>query len=583
MTLARPEYAWLFALLPVAFLGIRLKWKHRRRLAALVPTPRRTVRLARDGCFLAGLAFLALAATGPGMGQAPADAPRTSGRLVVALDCSKSMWAKDLSPDRLTAAKAAIRDILARLPDIQAGLVVFAGKAQLACPVTNDRPGLLLFLDAAGPAALPVGGTNLTAALEAAKLALLGAPGVILLVTDGEATTAAADAVRKTSVPVVTLAVGGAAPVTVPDGSGGLLRDAQDRPVQVGVDAAGLADLANTSGGSAFRLSPQTAGPAKDTARTLAGLLTHGSGGATGTARPTDRTTLCLLLGLTLLLLHLIDIPLGRSGAAVLALCGLGLAFVPRPILAATTAADAVSQGLSAMAAGQFDAARDHFLDARSRYPDAPTILFDLGTAYYRLGQFDRAVTAFDQAAKTASSASLRAAARYNQGNAAYRLGKIDQAIALYEAALRLAPNDADARANLQFLRAAKTPAPTPSNQPRPDGEKASRPDQGGTSQASGTATRPGKAPDAQGKDTGTGASNEPPEGTAQSDAPTGPSSDPNAPAVPLADRQGMAAGIKRTAPDATPGTPLLDKVPDLPGLPIAVPHYGQTNVEKDW
>ena len=43
------------------------------------------------------------------------------------------MGARDLAPDRLTAAKALVLDVLARLPRVQAGLVGFAGRASLAC------------------------------------------------------------------------------------------------------------------------------------------------------------------------------------------------------------------------------------------------------------------------------------------------------------------------------------------------------------------------------------------------------------------------------------------------------------------
>ena len=583
MMLLRPEYAWLFAAVPLAGLGLGLKWKRRRRLAALIATHRRAGRLVRDGCFLAGLALLALAAAGPGIGQGPAAADGP-GRLVVALDCSKSMWARDVAPDRLTAAKRLVRDVLAGLPDVPTGLVIFAGKARLACPVTGDRAGLLLFLDAASPKAVPTGGTSLTAALEAGRLALVGGDfGAVLLVSDGEETVAAADAARKSGPPVIAVAVGGTQPVTVPDGQGGILRDGKGRPVQVGADATALAALANASGGRAFRLSPDAAWPAPGVAATLEKLLVRPAVGQAVTTRPADRTLPCLALGLALFAVDLLAFPLGRNTAAALLALAV-LVSSATPARAATSAATAVDRGLAALDAGRFDEAREHFLAARARNPDAPVILFDLGTACYRLGRYDQALAAFDRTART-STGTLRARALYNQGNAAYRLGRIDQAAALYRAALAVDPNDTDARANLDFLASRPQPASgPPPAPPAPDG--AAPPGKTTAPAVSGEATKPGQAPVAQGQDDGTGQDADKPTSPASGpDALAGPAdrSGPDAAAVPLAAREGMAGGLKRAQPDERPGTAVMEKVPDLPGLPLPTPVYGRPTVEKDW
>lgn len=556
MTLLRPDYAWLFALLPLAGLGLYGRWRRRRRLTRLAAMPRPTGRIVRDAGFLLGLGLVMLAAAGPGIGQGPATGTETPGRLVVALDCSKSMWARDIAPDRLTAAKRLVREVLAALPDVPTGLVLFAGRARLICPITRDRAGLLLFLGTASPADMPVGGTNPTAALEAGRLALAGdKAGAVLFLSDGEGTVATDDA-PQTGAPVLAVAVGGRRPAAVPDGHGGLLRQGS-QPVRVGVDMAGLTALAEASGGRVYPLSPNAPSPAPALVKSLARRLGHRSERPGGALRPVDRTIPCLALGLLLLVGELADVRRGKAALALLVLMGLTWPSAPAR---ATTAASLVAGGLDALADGRYEAARELFLAARVRQPDAPAILFDLGAAAYRLGQFDRAFRDFGRVARAATGR-LREQALYNQGNAAYRLGRTAQAMALYRAALALLPDDADARANLEFLRIRQ--------QRVADAAKA--PDRAGSA-ATGQATRPGQASANQGRDSVKGR---------EADAPRPPQPSPGA--SDHASGQEKNAGVRRTQPDAKPGDALFQKVPDLPGLPLAVPVYGRPDVEKDW
>ena len=576
MTFLRPHWLWLLAAVPLCLAWAMLAARRRRAIAAAYPGlavgPGR--RALKSLCFLAGLSALALAAAGPRPG-APAEparpieaAPLT---LVIALDCSRSMLARDLAPDRLGAAKALILDVLARLPRVQAGLVGFAGRAWLACPVTADRSALALFLDALGPGEAPLGGTNPRAALEAAALALSAArPGAILLVSDGEETLPATDAAaRPADVPVFTVATGSALPVPVPDASGAPLRTSAGTPVAAGVDAAGLAALAQASGGAAFRLAPDAPPPAEALAQALLALARADAPQARPLPNDTASTPL-LALGIMLLLADAFLAPAGkRAGPALLLLLLAAL-----PAQAASTAGEKTVQGLDAFTRGDQQAALAAFLAARVRDPDSPAILFDIGTAYYRLGRFHDARTAFARAARTAPRA-LAAKARYNAGNAAYRLGDVPGAVAAYEAALALAPDDADAKANLDWLRARPTPPPSS------DEETADQ-------------NRPGPAPDGQdnGRDAPSGQAPAPTDGDdgsgkRQADAPPqpGPAQDPakaQEAQVPVAGQDGEKGGPRRAPSPGAADDPILDRIPDLPGLP-ATPVYGRPTVEKDW
>jgi Ca-activated chloride channel family protein len=529
--------------------------------------------------FLGGLFLAALSAAGPQWGQAPAMPTTGPGRLVIALDCSKSMLARDIPPDRLTAAKVLVRAVLARLPQLRVGLVTFAGQARLACPVTADRAGLLAFLDDASPQRMPLGGTDLAGALEAGRLALLGGePGVILLLSDGETTLESPDAAQTGHGPsVCTVAVGGALPTTVPAADGGLLRDAAGQPVEVGVDVAALADLAQRHGGQNFRLAPETPAPDAAIAAALRARLPTAPD-QNSSQRPADRTEFFLTLALVLLALHLLLTPVGRLACLAMLL----LPVWDAPALAAMTARELVEQGLAAFATGRYAQARELFLAARARAPDAPAILYDLGTAAYRLGDTATAARYFARAAQAASGP-LRTKALYNQGNAVFRQGDFAQAVRLYQAVLAATPGDDAAKANLTLARsrlqtggqALEPSAQTPDTAATPGAATPTRETGQSTAQSSGQVS--------QGQE-------DPGHPTQEAQIPPGPSStgpgdrqEQKAGTVPLAAREGMAGGLTRTTPGATEQEQLFSQVPDLPGLPLVDPGYARPKVEKDW
>jgi Ca-activated chloride channel family protein len=586
VTFARPEYLGLLAAVPVCAVFLFWAGLRRRALAAFFPhAPRhRALRLVKAISFLAGLACVALGAAGPSVGRVASPAPAPAKlRLVVALDCSRSMLARDLPPDRLGAAKGLVREVLAGLPQVAAGLVGFSGRAWLACPVTDDRPALALFLESLSPADAPLGGTSVPAALEAARLALAGAEaGAILLVTDGEDTLPVRDAAMAApgGVPVFAVAVGGAVPVAVPlprEAGGGVLRDAAGKPVLVGVDAAGLEKLAQGLGGRFFRLAPDAPNPAGGLVAAL-GALAPKAAQPAALDVPVDRSALCYAAGLALLLLDVLLVPAGRSVLAAVLLLGLCVPVV-RAAHAADTAGEHVTRGIEALAAGDAAAALDAFLAARVWRPQSPEILYDIGTAYYRLGRFDDAARLFARAAASAPSA-LRARALFNQGNALCRQGDAQGAAQLYQAALASDPADADAKANLDGVRgpdhpcagekqddagaAGKKPGETPD--PAGDGE--------------GRADAPGQAP-APADDGAPQDGKARPEGpaldaAAAQDAGQGPAD------VPVPGAVGQKAGEKQARTAGKLGDPVLDRVPDLTGLP-APPQYGRPSVEKDW
>jgi len=91
---------------------------------------------------------------------------RQEGRdLLIALDISRSMLAKDLKPNRLEFTKLKIRNLLQRLDFERVGMILFSGSAFLQCPLTVDHAAFLMFLDQVDVESIASGTTSMSNAL----------------------------------------------------------------------------------------------------------------------------------------------------------------------------------------------------------------------------------------------------------------------------------------------------------------------------------------------------------------------------------------------------------------------------------
>jgi Ca-activated chloride channel family protein len=146
--LARPEWLWLLAALPaLGLLGLWARHRRRRALMLLGGGPAfadAMTRSRRRGpwlflCLWPGLTLAAVGAAGPQWGRDWTQSVTRGRDLVVVIDLSRSMLAE--KPSRLERARAAVLDLcdaVNRRGGHRLGLVLFAGHARLACPLTHD-------------------------------------------------------------------------------------------------------------------------------------------------------------------------------------------------------------------------------------------------------------------------------------------------------------------------------------------------------------------------------------------------------------------------------------------------------------
>jgi Ca-activated chloride channel family protein len=208
-------------------------------------------------CGAFAIACLALALARPQWGEPVANSAATGADVVVCLDVSRSMRARDVSKDRAAFARAMLRNYSKAAVGDRVALVLFAGDAVLRAPLTADLDSIAQIADASDELDVQRGGTDLSSALEVALLALVGSDhGAVVLLTDGDDQggkgLAAAQRCAAQGVAVHCIAIGGPRPARIPIAENGredFLRDADGRAVETAPDEAALAAIAAATGG----------------------------------------------------------------------------------------------------------------------------------------------------------------------------------------------------------------------------------------------------------------------------------------------------------------------------------------------
>lgn len=268
-----PRMFWLLTV--VVLLAAFILWRAKKRspqvqlptLGALMNGPFDLLAPLRHlpvALGLAGTAVLVMAMARPQSKESWQDEEQEGIDIVISLDISASMLAKDLRPDRLEASKKVAMTFIDGRPNDRIGLVVYEGEAYTQCPLTSDHQVLKdLFVQARS--GLIDGGTAVGLGLATALNRLRESEAkskVIILLTDGVNNAGsvqpldAAQIAESLGVRVYTIGVGtrGKALSPVSRSSSGTYRfDYTD----VEIDEAVLKQVADMTGGKYFRATDE--------------------------------------------------------------------------------------------------------------------------------------------------------------------------------------------------------------------------------------------------------------------------------------------------------------------------------------
>jgi Ca-activated chloride channel family protein len=424
--------------------------------------------------FILGIAFVFIALARPQVGFEFQETHRKGLELLFAVDTSKSMLAQDVKPDRLTRAKLAVTDLLAKLNGDGVGLIAFAGSSFLQCPVTLDYDAFRESLDALDVNVIPKGGTDIAAAIHEAEAVFktrTAADKILILITDGEdlggEAISAAQAAAKNGMKIFTVGVGSTTGelVPVPSETGGtdFAKDENGKLVKSRLDETTLKKIAELTGGIYQPLGAQSEG--------LTTIYEHGLTGfkrqdltAREAKMPLEKFHWALLAALACFVGELLignrrrvresNLRPATAAAALIILAGVG-----------STKAASPQSAEQAYQKGDFAKSQQDYAASALKEPSKAELQFNAGDASYKAGDYAQAASGFEKSLKT-GQVPVQQNAYYNLGNAKYRLGektekqnpqeKIktwEEAVKSYDTALQIKADDADAKHNRDFVK----------------------------------------------------------------------------------------------------------------------------------
>lgn len=435
---------------------------------------------------LLGTAFLRAAAEPPQLAGAGVD-------VVLLLDVSRSMGAQDVAPSRLRRAVRSAEQVVLDADGVRLGLVLFAGDAFAALPLTQDRDAVLTYLHAVDTEMISQRGSDLARALGVALRVFdprSDRPRRIVLLSDGEHRGAsleeAAAQLRANGVRVVSVGFGESNGAPVPGPGGNPLKDERGDDVFSRRSDASFELLAKVTGGGFFvehRDRPQPAA-----------LLPPPSAAEIAAEAPAAGPLRALLLaGLLLLVAELLgSLPPWRRrvpapAVAALALLALGV-----------QGASWLEEGDRALADGDPRTALGHYRRTERSYGAVPESRVRIGNALYRLGDHDRAAAAFLDALRVLplEEREQRFTANFNLGDALLAEERYAEARDAFWTAILDRPDSFEAKFNYEWALTRASPEEPPPDLPTPPRqEPETSPGEGeGEGESQTTETRPARS-----------------------------------------------------------------------------------------
>lgn len=264
------QFFWLLLLLPLAIIWYVVK--HKKQTAELkissikgfkvVPSILPKFRHILFVLRLLALAALITAMARPRTVDVSTKTKTTRGiDIVMAIDVSASMLAKDLKPNRLVALKKVAAEFIEGRPNDRIGLVIYAGESYTKTPITSDKAIVLRSLEDVEYNTTIEGGTAIGMGLATAVNRLKDSKAeskVVILLTDGVNNTGfidpkiASELAVEYGIKAYTIGIGTNGMALSPVGLLGN-GEFQYARVQVEIDEVLMQEIADATGGKYFR------------------------------------------------------------------------------------------------------------------------------------------------------------------------------------------------------------------------------------------------------------------------------------------------------------------------------------------
>lgn len=433
---------WLLALIPLVFV---IPWLNQTETRTGLIAPHLARLLSKNQeekapratwpVTLLGASWLiaVIALAGPSFKTTEIPASTLSGARVLVMDMSRSMYAVDIAPNRLTQAQYKALDMLPGWKEGSTGLVTYAGDAYTVSPLTEDADTLASLIPYLSPELMPVQGSNGAAGIKEAISLLKQAgfeQGDIILITDGMSETESEQslaALKEEKIRVSVLAIGTqeGAPIKLPTGD---MLEENGKLIVAKLDLSTLTPITQATGG--ILQVWQATNTDVDNILALTQTPIQGKAQHEGKQSIQERRNEGFWLIIPLLAFALLSF---RRGAV---LAFMFVLLPPEPAFAAPFK-NTDQIGFEHFNAGDFDAAAKAFHSPSWK-----------GIAQYKAGDYQGAIETLSPLTDPNS--------RYNLGNAYAQAGDLEKAKSTYKKLLNDHPNIEDAKKNLEIIEKAQ-------------------------------------------------------------------------------------------------------------------------------
>ena len=378
--------------------------------------------------------------------------------VMIALDVSKSMLAQDIKPTRLDRAKQVLSRLVDKLSNDRVGIVVFAGKAYLQMPLTGDHAAAKMYLAAATTETVPTQGTVIEDALKSCYTSFNSKEKkykAIVLISDGEdhdegAVKTAAQMAQE-GVVIYTVGIGSPQGSTIIDETTNQVKtDNQGNTVISKLNEDELREIAQ-SGNGKYMLFQNTDAVVDNITSELANMDQRN---VTDDSLINYRSFFqyFLLAAFLFLIIEMFISENKRKNYLKLKPAFTLLLIFPGFFASAQTQNEnlTIKQGNEAYKKGEFAKASDTYGQVVKVNPENATAQFNHGNALYKTDKKEEAINAYDKSISRLNSPAEKSNAYYNKGVVLQNDKKLPECIEAYKNALKLAPDNEDARQNLQ-------------------------------------------------------------------------------------------------------------------------------------
>lgn len=378
--------------------------------------------------------------------------------VMIALDVSKSMLAQDIKPTRLDRAKQVLSRLVDKLSNDRVGIVVFAGKAYLQMPMTGDHAAAKMYLAAATTETVPTQGTVIGDALKSCYTSFNSKEKkykAIVLISDGEdhdegAVKIAAQMAQE-GVVIYTVGIGSPQGSTIIDETTNQVKtDNQGNTVISKLNEDELRAIAQNGNGK-YMLFQNTDAVVDNITSELANMDQRN---VTDDSLINYRSFFqyFLLAAFLFLIIEMFISENKRKNYLKLKPAFTLLLIFPGFFVSAQTQNEnlTIKQGNEAYKKGEFAKASDTYGQVVKVNPENAMAQFNHGNALYKTDKKEEAINAYDKSISRLNSPAEKSNAYYNKGVVLQNDKKLPECIEAYKNALKLAPDNEDARQNLQ-------------------------------------------------------------------------------------------------------------------------------------